>query len=335
MEKLVVQSMRTLRRCRIRRVALLLVSAMLLVSRPLPARGSTGRSDGAYFYDDRVVVLTYHDVQTMPTGEWSVTPEKFEQTMNLLRRVGFTFISPADFAAFVEKSAAIPPNALLLTFDDGLEDMYLYAFPILQRLRIPCLLNVIGSRVDASASCVTTGQIGDMVRSGLVWVGGHSFGLHCDEMVDDVAVPAAMVLHEDETEFMRMMRLWDDAARCQNVAETVAGADSPFYACPYGCYDDTYLSTLQRAGFQFVFNSQPGAVRAGQDPLRLPRVDIGHQRYSFLQVVMAIRCGAIGNQLPLWQAGRVVLSHADTPQRFAGEEGDDLTAVLPGPSATP
>ncbi|MHB8107448.1 MAG: polysaccharide deacetylase family protein, partial [Candidatus Cryosericum sp.] len=269
-----------------------------------------------------------HDVQPVPTGEWSVTPAKFEQTLTLLRSIGFEFISPPEFADFVKRSTPIPPNALLLTFDDGLEDMYVYALPILERLQIPCLDNVIGSRMGVSPSCLTTEQVGKMTTSGLVWIGGHSFDLHRDEAVDDVFVPTSMVLHQDESEFMRTMRLTDDAKRVQSAVEAAAGTSSRFYACPYGSYDDTYLSTVEQAGFQFVFNSQPGAVYAGGDPLRLPRVDIGHQRFSFFQIFMAIRCGAIGRQLPLWQAGKIVLS--DTPVRSRVDDG--VTALAPNPS---
>lgn len=282
-----------------------------------------------YFYNDRVVVLTFHDVQPVPTGEWSVTPAKFEQTLALLRSTGFQFISPPQLAAFVQRSAPIPPNALLVTFDDGLEDIYVYALPILERLQIPCLESVIGSRMGVSPSCLTTEQVGKMVKSGLVWIGGHSFDLHRDEVVDDVTVPTSMVLHQNESEFMRMMRLTYDAKRVQDSLEAATGATSPFYACPYGSYDDTYLSTVEQAGFLFAFNSQPGAVYAGEDPLRLPRVDIGHQRYSFFRIFMAIRTAAIGRQLPLWQAGRLVLS--DAPVRTTMDD-EGLTALAPNPS---
>ena len=308
---------------------ILLVSALLLFLRPAVARAGTPVADsGTYFYNDRVVVLTFHDVQPVPTGEWSVTPAKFEQALTLLRRVGFEFIAPPQLAAFVERSAPIPPNALLLTFDDGLEDVYAYALPILERLHIPCLENVIGSRMDVAPSCFTSEQVRTMVASGLVWIGGHSFDLHRDEAVDDTAVPTSMVLHQDESTFMRMMRLTDDAKRVQDVLTAATGTASLFYACPYGSYDDTYLSTVEQAGFQCVFNSQPGAVFAGSDPLRLPRVDIGHQRCTFFQIVMAIRCAAIGRQVPLWQAGKVVLSTNPIQTRL----GDDTTAFAPNPS---
>ncbi|MHB8071780.1 MAG: polysaccharide deacetylase family protein [Candidatus Cryosericum sp.] len=329
MEKLTVQSEVARRHMRAHHAILALVTMVLVFSWPAAARGSTRASESApYFYNDRVVVLTFHDVQPVPTGEWSVTPAKFEQTLTLLRSIGFEFISPPEFADFVERSTPIPPNALLLTFDDGLEDMYVYALPILERLQIPCLDNVIGSRMGVSTSCLTAEQVGKMATSGLVWIGGHSFDLHRDETVDDVFVPTSMVLHQDESEFMRTMRLTDDAKRVQSAVEAAAGASSRFYACPYGSYDDTYLSTVEQAGFQFVFNSQPGAVYAGGDPLRLPRVDIGHQRFSFFQVFMAIRCGAIGKQLPLWQAGKIVLS--DTPVKSRVDDG--VTALAPNPS---
>ncbi len=325
----------TLRRFR---WCILLVVGVLVVSlRPGIALGSDQKSQaGTYFYNDRVIVLNFHDIQLKPTGEWSMTPSKLEQTLTSLKQIGFHFITPLQFSDFLSRNAVIPADALMVTFDDGLEDMYTYAYPILQKLQIPCIENVIGSRIGTTAASLTADQLNEMKQSGLVWIGGHSYDLHHDETVGKAAVPAVLVLHRDENDFLRMVRLQSDATQLQSVIRNDTGEATPFYACPYGSYDEVYLSTLYNAGFQYVFNSQPGAVYAGSDIMRLPRVDIGHEKYSFFQIVMAIRCAALGNQQALWQAGKIVLSDQNTPKMSSeGAQGTGLTAALPGVPTTP
>lgn len=315
---------------------LLFVAVLFLEVRPSVARAASDSSAGEMsFYRDRVVVLSFHDVQPQPATAWSMTPAKFEKTLTFLRQIGFRFISPAEFADFMQNKASLPANALMVTFDDGLEDVYRYAFPVLQRLQIPCLENVIGSRIGTSSTALTALQLQEMVDSGLVWIGGHSYALHQDETVGTAKVPSVLVLHHNENDFLRMVRLQSDATHLQQVIRDDTGAATPFYACPYGSYDEVYLSTLYDAGFQYVFNSQPGAVTVDSDPLRLPRVDIGHQEYSLFQMAMFIRCAVLGNQQPLWQAGSLVRSDQDVPEQPGGITAGGLTASLPANSATP
>ncbi len=307
------------------------VLALVMVC--LPGAGARAEESGQpSFYRNRVVVVTFHDVNPQPHSDWCVTPQQFEKTLTGLRAVGFQFISAEQLRCFLQSGAELPANALLVTIDDGLEDVHAYAWPVLQRLGIPSLVNVIGSRVDATPSSLTTYQLQEMQDSGLVTVGGHSWDLHHAETARGRSVPAAMAVHPFETPFFRSLCLLRDAERMQRAITDSTGSVTSFYACPYGAYDDVYLGSLERAGFSCVFDSCAGSVTRTSPSLRLPRVDIGLRAYTFHQVVQAVMTAAISRRTPPVQSGVLLAvgGDEDLPPVGTGYQPVSPVAVLPG-----
>jgi peptidoglycan/xylan/chitin deacetylase (PgdA/CDA1 family) len=84
-------------------------------------------------------ILRYHRVNELEGQLFdTVSPATFAEQMELLRRY-FTVLSLSDL---VERAAsdAVPPGAVAITFDDGYQDNYEYAFPILRRLGLPATI---------------------------------------------------------------------------------------------------------------------------------------------------------------------------------------------------
>ncbi len=85
-----------------------------------------------------VPILVYHHVKP----EWpedfeqrtiTVTSAAFESELALLRDSGYKTISVAELANALLYGLALPEKPVVLTFDDGYDDMYTYAFPLLQQ----------------------------------------------------------------------------------------------------------------------------------------------------------------------------------------------------------
>ena len=64
-----------------------------------------------------------------------ISPEIFEQQLEYLKKE-YTIL-PLEEALQRLRSGNLPKNALSITFDDGYENNYLYAFPILKGLELP------------------------------------------------------------------------------------------------------------------------------------------------------------------------------------------------------
>jgi peptidoglycan/xylan/chitin deacetylase (PgdA/CDA1 family) len=95
----------------------------------------------------RALVLTYHRVlppeasaESFSTDAIVVSPETFRRQMRLLQRL-FTPLSADEFARALT-AGQLPPNACVVTFDDGWYDNLDYALPILRETSVPAVLFV-------------------------------------------------------------------------------------------------------------------------------------------------------------------------------------------------
>jgi len=90
-----------------------------------------------------IPVVTYHHVS--PVGKvLTVPPELFEDHLRVLRRNGWKTLSGAEFLDFLHYEE-IPEKCVVLTFDDGFADNYLYSYPLLRKYAMKALLFVATS----------------------------------------------------------------------------------------------------------------------------------------------------------------------------------------------
>jgi peptidoglycan/xylan/chitin deacetylase (PgdA/CDA1 family) len=100
----------------------------------------------------RLTILTYHRVLPVPDAaaypfEAMVTPrDHFEAQMALLRRR--YPVLPLGEAVRCLEEGTLPRRAVSITFDDGYIDNYEYAWPILEKYRIPATLFLVTGAVD-------------------------------------------------------------------------------------------------------------------------------------------------------------------------------------------
>jgi len=102
-----------------------------------------------------VPVLMYHSVgPDKPGWVWNhlVMPAAvFERQMRALRDHGWTTISLADLHAHLAHDVPLPEKPVVLTFDDGYLDNYVFAWPIMRRYGHRAVIWVSTDFVDPSA----------------------------------------------------------------------------------------------------------------------------------------------------------------------------------------
>jgi len=89
-----------------------------------------------------VTVLMYHHISLAEDAN-TVTVKNFSSQLAWLASSGFRVLSGADFAAWREGHLRLADNAVLLTFDDGWFDNWLYALPLLEKFRVPAVFFVV------------------------------------------------------------------------------------------------------------------------------------------------------------------------------------------------
>ncbi|MGC8867845.1 MAG: polysaccharide deacetylase family protein [Elusimicrobiales bacterium] len=133
-------------------------------------------------------VLVYHKIGYPPRGSklkdlW-VTPESFEKQISYLVKSGYKLIGFSDLKEIYENSKSVD-DIVIVTFDDGYENNYIYAYPILRRYRakgnIFVVYNTIGKtniwhnpETEAWINMATEKQLIEMDKSGVIEFGSHT-----------------------------------------------------------------------------------------------------------------------------------------------------------------
>jgi peptidoglycan/xylan/chitin deacetylase (PgdA/CDA1 family) len=106
---------------------------------------------------DALTILGYHRIAPLPTDGFSgeddnisCGPAQFNREVKLLRRF-FTPLGFGDLLAARRAGRRLPPNPLIVTFDDGYRDNYEVAAPVLQRHRVTACFFLTTGFLDGEA----------------------------------------------------------------------------------------------------------------------------------------------------------------------------------------
>jgi len=92
------------------------------------------RAKGGDFFS----ILLYHRIYpnmpweyTLP--QWNVPPEKFNKHLKYLKDNNFYVMGLNGLIARLQRSEPLSPKTVVITFDDGYKNIYLYAYPLLKK----------------------------------------------------------------------------------------------------------------------------------------------------------------------------------------------------------
>ena len=105
-----------------------------------------------------IPVLMYHHVSPKP-GLVTVSPENFRAHMAWLADQGWRTLTTTEFAACLA-GAPVPKRAVLVTFDDGYLDNWVYAHPVLAEFGLNAVLFLITGWIGMGAVRPHAGQVG-------------------------------------------------------------------------------------------------------------------------------------------------------------------------------
>ncbi|HEX3138892.1 MAG TPA: polysaccharide deacetylase family protein, partial [Rhizobacter sp.] len=119
-----------------------------------------------------IPILCYHRVGNS-TSRMTVSSAAFAEQLEWLARNDYRVLRLQDVAAFVEGKQALPARSVVLTFDDGYESYYRYAYPLLKKHGFPATVFLYSDFVGAS-DALTWAQMQEMTATGLIDIQAHS-----------------------------------------------------------------------------------------------------------------------------------------------------------------
>ena len=188
------------------------------------------------------MILMYHHVappEAMPKDPaplegWNFThsPEGFERQLVRLRQRGYRFVSLADLVEGIRKNRIEQAKTVVVTFDDGWVDNFIYALPILKRLAIPATFFCTTRHLQKGgedAKKMNVAQLRELLAAGMT-IGGHS---HTHPNLAKLAMETAR----------------EEIAGCKKDLEQALGIEVRFFAYPGGAFNRDVARLTQEAGY--------------------------------------------------------------------------------------
>ncbi len=240
---------------RIRKRLLCAILCVLLAAAALAA-ASEPKEGGV-----RLPVIMYHhiSVKASALGKYVVSPDQFRRDLEYIAARGYTAVSAQQLLDFAEKGKALPDKPILITFDDGYESFYTYAYPILKELKMHAVLSIIGKYTDLYSTSddhnvnyahVTWDEVKQMSESGLVDIGHHTYDLHSLSSRRGCRIKKG----ESDSDYRKMLTA--DLTGLQKKIKQATGSESPIFAYPFGSYCTQGCECVRQLGFKITLGCE-------------------------------------------------------------------------------
>ena len=210
-----------------------------------------------------VPILTYHNIGYV-NDRLFVSPEHFESQMHYLKENRYHVISLAELVEGIQKGREFPHNTVVITFDDGYQGNYTYAYPILKKYGFPAIIFLISSAVETNEIFLTWGEIQEMRKSNI------SFGGHTKTH------PFLSLIKNKDV-------LWEEIYGSKKTIEEHIGAPIDFFAYPHGDFTEEAKLLVNKAGYQAACTTNRGFDILNQKDLyELKRVSVRNRAVGFI-----------------------------------------------------
>src|SRR3989338_11299150 len=92
-------------------------------------------------------ILMYHSISDGPNESLHVKPDSFLRQMAYIKWRRYNVISLDELVEGIKSGKRFKHNTVVITFDDGYEDNYKYAYPVLRDFGFPATIFLISNYI--------------------------------------------------------------------------------------------------------------------------------------------------------------------------------------------
>ena len=218
-------------------------------------------------------ILTYHRVtDAHPDDRLCVPVKRFAEQMRYLRKAGFSTLGVADAVRWLAgeepqhgkaegNTQKAKAGSIIITFDDGFEDNFLYAYPAMARYGLTGTFFIPSAFIEGGPDThpqadrpMTRAQLLELLDQ------QHEIGAHSVTHVKLTTVSFPQVRREVHDSKVALERLLEHPIEV--------------FCYPSGDYDEEVKREVAAAGYVGACTVEPGANLPGTDPFALRRTEV-------------------------------------------------------------
>jgi biofilm PGA synthesis lipoprotein PgaB len=228
------------------------------------------KSHEGFHYSNRVAVLEYHHIDPIASA-YTITPEAFKNHLQVLKANHYHVISMKAFIDFLNGKQSVPADAVMITFDDGYESFYHYAYPLLKEQGMVATNFLIVSYLETNPGTpfLKWNEIQQMKPDGFSFY-SHTYNAH-DIASDSKGKPIDPLTNpiylkdkaRMETKEEYEQRVKADLNQANQVIESKLGKQDKLFSLPHGRYNKEVLELGSQVGIQYYFTGIDGLNTPG------------------------------------------------------------------------
>ncbi|NKF52134.1 polysaccharide deacetylase family protein [Shewanella sp. WXL01] len=211
-----------------------------------------------------VVILQYHHVSDTTPKSTSVTPAQFAEQMAYLADNDFNVVSITDAVEAIKFRKAMPAKSIVITFDDGYDNIINNAAPILDKYQFPYTVFVAAEPIAAGyKGMMSWQQIRELAQGGAT-IANHTW--EHEHLIRKL---------DGESDSQWLQRVEKSIVDTEEKILKETGQSVKMLAYPYGEYNSQVASLIKDLGY-IGFGQQSGAAGPHSILTALPRFPVAH-----------------------------------------------------------
>ena len=223
----------------------------------------------------RAGILTYHRVAEISANAvkptYNVAPGKLRFQLEGLRQLGWEPIPLRVLLGASATNETLPPRSFVVTFDDGYENFYTAARPILHELNIPATVFLATAYVNSPGPF----PFDDWVEAGSSFVSQDSWRPmtleQCKELTRDPLIEVGAHTHTHRNFRGDPRGLQQDLRDCLEFLQLQLAVKVAAFAFPFGIADPDLFDVARRAGVLCALTTDEKLVNPQSEPFRRSR----------------------------------------------------------------
>lgn len=200
-----------------------------------------------------VPMLMYHHVAEKTCDILYVPTEDFDRQMKFLRDRKYNVIPLRELVDSIVQKKKLPRNTVVITLDDGYENNFTNAYPILKKYNIPAIIFALPGHCGWKGY-LTRQQLKELSDNGID-IGSHT--------MNDVWLPS----RSDE-------EVRKELVDSKKALEEITGKKIDFFCYPVGGFDERVRTAVMRAGYKAACATNPGKFSDNNDIYALKRLKV-------------------------------------------------------------